>query len=127
MTKTWALGLLKKGYYTTNTSVPFAPLTEKEAHQAALSFLALYKTGDNIPPEVSLVIRRVVQNVTDPITRFQWVSAYANIMHGRIIGECNIDYCNDCATSSMAALGSGEWMCVTPADAVQGEMECWDD
>lgn len=127
MTKTWALKLLELGYYTDKISVPFAPLTEKEAHQSALHFLALCKVGDNIPPEVSLVIRRVVQNRTDPITRNQWLAQYANIMHGRIIGECPIDYCNDCAQTAMDELASGEWMVDTPAEAVQNEMECWDD
>ena len=127
MTKPWALKLLQLGHYRTEASIPFPSQTEIETYNTLINFLKFYSEIASLPKPLALIIRQVVQRRTDPISRYQWLAEYANIMYRRIVGECNIDYCNDCATSSMAALGSGEWMCVSPADAVQGEMECWDD
>ena len=127
MTKSWALHLLKHGYYTGTISVPFAPLTEQRAHDNVQRFLELYDAGNILPLGVCVIIRKLVQNRSEPISRNQWVSEYANIMHKRIIGDCNIDYCTESAQNAMDELRSGEWMVVSPADAVQGEMECWND
>lgn len=127
MTKSWALHVLKHGYYTGTISVPFAPLTEQRAHENVQRFLEFYSAGSILPLGVCVIIRKLVQNRIDPITRNQWVSEYANIMHKRIIGECNIDYCTESAQNAVQVLAFGEWMCVSPADAVRDEMECWDD
>lgn len=127
MTKTWALMLLKQPYYTNATSIPYPQLTEREAHAACNSLLSFYSGLAYLPPDVSLIVRRVVQNIVDPISRFQWVSQYSNLMHSRITGESNIDYCTECAQNAMQELGAGEWMVVSPNDAVVAEMECWDD
>lgn len=127
MTKAWAMGLLKHGYYTSKISVPFAPLTEHRAHENVQFFLELFSEDSILPLDVAQVVRKLVQNRMEPISRFQWVSEYANIMHKRINGASNIDYCTESAQNAVHVLAFGEWMYVSPADAVQGEMECWND
>jgi hypothetical protein len=72
-------------------------------------------------------VLQLVQNRKRPRCASEWKAAYAANMQSRITGECAYKYCYDCATNSMEAIGYPDWMCTTPADAVQDEMECWDD
>lgn len=74
-------------------------------------------------------VLQVVQNRRVPYTRDTWLVAYAKCMQSRIVGDVDFAYCEDCAINSieMEGYATGEWMTYTPQEAVQNEMECWDD
>lgn len=71
-------------------------------------------------------VLQVVQNRKNPRTKTEWINAYSLNMQSRIVGEVSQDYTREAAEIALEELGR-EWMVTTPADAVQAEMECWDD
>lgn len=127
MIKSYALELLDMVYPQDRPSKLNHCLTEKQVFNMLQGALETYADDDMVRPVLRKRVLQVVQNRKRPYTASEWKRAYALNMQSRISGGCSIEYCVDCAYASMDAIGYPEWMCTTPAEAVQDEMECWDD
>ncbi len=101
-------------------------LTEIQVTNMLNGALECFEDNDMITSALHLRVLQVVQNRREPYTATGWIHAYTLNMMSRIAGDVNEDYCRVSAENSLEALGI-EWMVTTPAEAVQAEMECWDD
>ena len=127
MTKIHALKLLGMLFPQDKPSKLNHCLTEIQVTNMLKGALEPLTTFDILNEVLRFRVLQVVQNRKEPITLYQWCKQYALIMQDRIGGECNFSYCWDSACASEDSMGTAEWMVTTPAEAVQAEMECWDE
>lgn len=101
-------------------------LTEIQTFNMMAGALETYAPDEMISDLLHKRVLQLVQNRKQPYRANEWKTAYAKNMESRIVGEVNYQYCYNCAEQAVADLGL-EWMVTTPAEAVQNEMECWDE
>ncbi len=126
MIKLYALNLLSMCFPQDKPSKLNHCLTEIQVTNMLKGALLELPNDKLLPDLLRKRVLQVVQNRKNPRTRTEWIHAYTLNMMSRISGGVNEDYCRISAENSMEAIGR-EWMVTTPADAVQAEMECWDE
>ncbi len=126
MIKLHALNLLSMCFPQDKPSKLNHCLTEIQVTNMLKGALLELPNDELLPDLLRKRVLQVVQNRKHPRTRTEWINAYSLNMQSRIVGEVSEDYTRQAGEIALEELGT-EWMVTTPAEAVQAEMECWDD